>query len=73
MPMLLVLMLIVAVGAMTACTAKKEAPAPESSAPAETQSPEADSTEPESWETAAAEAIDGACTQCHDADHHVPG
>lgn len=64
--MFMVVILLVAVGAMTAaCTAEEETPAEDTAAPVET--PEADSTEPAAWEAAAAETLDGACTQCHGA------
>lgn len=58
--------MLVALGVMSGCTSKDEESTKKPTAPVETTSPE-EGTESEPWETAAAAAIDGSCTQCHDA------
>lgn len=61
--MLLAVIVLVAMAALPAGCAAEEEPA---EAPTGTGSSVTDTGEPEEWEQAAAETLEGACTQCHE-------
>lgn len=61
---LLAIVVLVAMAALPAGCAANDEPA---QTPADTGSPVTDEGEPEQWEEAAAETLEGACTQCHEA------